>query len=89
MFVVTSTYLVSREERESLLPAHAEWLKRHHETGVFISSGSNVGRTGGAILVQGVDRMALETILANSPFSLACAARYDIVEMGSPSDSQE
>lgn len=90
MFVVTSTYLKPREEMEALLSDHAQWLREQHEAGIFISSGSNVERTGGAILVQGVDRPTLEALLVTSPLDRAGAARYELIEMSqSPDYCQE
>lgn len=81
MFVISSTYLKTREEIAHLLPMHALWLKEQHEAGIFLSSGCNLARTGGAILAQGISKEALETLLAQSPFARAKAARYDINEV--------
>ncbi len=81
MIVVTSTYLKPHEEMEPLLAEHALWLKAQHEAGHFISSGSNIERTGGAILTQGLGLAALEALLATAPLALAGAIRYELTEM--------
>ncbi len=78
MFLVTSTYLKSREEMEPLLPLHAEWLKKQHEEGIFIASGSVVPRSGGAIMAHALTREKLETLLASSPLAQAGAVHYRI-----------
>jgi uncharacterized protein YciI len=81
MFVVVSTYLKSCAEVTPHLPAHADWLKKQHEQGIFIASGSLLPRSGGMILVQAISRPTLETILMEAPLAKAGAARYEIVEM--------
>ncbi len=80
MFLVTSTYLKSREEMESLLPLHAEWLKTQHEEGIFLASGSVVPRSGGAIMAHALSREKLEALLASSPLAQAGAVHYKIEE---------
>lgn len=90
MFVVSSTYLKPREEIDALLSAHAVWLKKQHDAGYFITSGSNVERTGDSILVQGITRESLESLLNQSPLVRAKAAQYDIMEITSaPEPSPE
>ena len=81
MFVVVSTYLKPCDEMAPHLPAHAEWLKKQHEAGHFIASGSLLPRSGGMILVHALSRPMLETVLAEAPLARAGAARYEIVEM--------
>lgn len=87
MFVVSSTYLKPREEIDALLASHAVWLKKQHEAGYFISSGSNVERTGDSILVQGITRESLESLLDQSPLVRAKAAHYAIMEISSVAES--
>jgi uncharacterized protein YciI len=78
MFVVTLTYTAPLEEIDKLVPAHAAWLDRHYEAGVFVLSGRRVPRTGGVILARGVDRDELERILASDPFDPV--RTYEITE---------
>jgi uncharacterized protein YciI len=78
MFVVTLTYTAPLEVIDELVPAHAEWLDRHYETGVFVLSGRRVPRNGGVILARGVDRDELEEILAADPFD--AVRTYEITE---------
>ncbi len=81
MFLVSSSYLKSRAEIETLLVAQAQWLKTQHDAGTFVASGCNLERTSGTILVRGLDLDRLEALLASSPFAQANAARYAIVEI--------
>ena len=89
MIVVTSTYLKPCEEMDALLAEHAQWLKAQHEAGYFISSGSNLARTGGAILAQGLGRAALEALLATAPLALAGAIRYELTEMNHSTENPQ
>lgn len=87
MFVVMSTYLVPSEEMGEWIPAYVDWLKEQHDAGIFISSGCNLERTGGALLVNAMDLAVLQQILARSPYSQAGVATYQVTEITNPVDA--
>lgn len=72
-------YTGSPERAEPYAAARADFLERHHREGVFLLSGRAVpAERGGAILVRGVDRTAVERIAAEDPLVAAGVARYGI-----------
>jgi uncharacterized protein YciI len=80
MFVVILTYIKPLEEIDILLAAHVSWLDEQYAAGYFLASGRRVPRTGGVILVRGLEREALDAILARDPFKLGGVADYQVVE---------
>lgn len=80
MFVVTLTYEKPLDVVDGLLTAHIQYLKEFYEKGVFVLSGAQVPRKGGVILAKAESREALLKILAQDPFSIGGAARYDVIE---------
>lgn len=80
MFIVSLTYTCDLEEVDELLDTHVAYLKREYANGHFVASGRKVPRTGGIILSNVKTRDALESILAEDPFSKAEIAEYTITE---------
>jgi uncharacterized protein YciI len=80
MFVVTLTYLKPLDEVDALMPQHVAWLKRHYAEGLFIASGRRVPRVGGVILARSGDIAAVEQAMAEDPFVVHGAARFDLME---------
>jgi uncharacterized protein YciI len=73
-------YTVPAAEAEPHVPAHIDYLERHHAEGTFLLSGQTEPReTGGAIVATGLDRAAIEKIAATDPFVTAGVASYEIV----------
>ncbi|HTH16034.1 MAG TPA: YciI family protein [Magnetospirillum sp.] len=81
MFIVLLTYTVPLDRIDSVVDAHRRWLDGCYAEGVFLASGSQIPRTGGAILAHQVTRARLEALLAQDPFAQAGFATYQIVEM--------
>lgn len=79
MYVVNLTYHRPIEEVDSHFEGHIAWLKRHYQEGIFIASGRKNPRTGGVILVKGIDRARLDAILAQDPYN--AVAHYDVTEV--------
>lgn len=80
MFVVILTYVRPLDVIDSLLAEHVAWLERHYAAGYFHASGRRVPRTGGVILAHGLDRAALDAVLAQDPFKREGAAEYQVIE---------
>lgn len=79
-FVVLVDYIRPLTEIDALVPAHRAFLQTYYDAGVFLLSGPRSPRIGGVILAQAQSRNALESILAQDPFAVADAARYQVVE---------
>lgn len=72
-------YTGSEQEAEAFVAGHVHFLERHHREGMFLVSGQAVpSAEGGAIVACGVDRAAVERILAEDPFVVAKVAKYTI-----------
>ena len=80
MFIAILTYKKSLEEVDGFLQAHREYLARHYAAGDFIASGPQTPREGGVIMIKAENRMAVDAIIAQDPFSLNGIADYQIVE---------
>ncbi|MEY9848601.1 YciI family protein [Streptacidiphilus sp. MAP5-3] len=80
MFVVTLSYTVPMEQVDAHLEDHRTWLDQQYAKGALLASGAKVPRTGGILLVGGLDRAALDALLAEDPFAKAGVAAYDVVE---------
>ena len=80
MFVVLLTYQKPLAEIDRLMKEHVRFLQQQYDAGVFVASGRQVPRTGGAILASSTDRKNLEEIMARDPFVREGAARFDFIE---------
>ncbi|MFD7106800.1 MULTISPECIES: YciI family protein [Streptomyces] len=80
MFVLELTYTAPMERVDAALREHVEWLNEQYATGHFIAAGRKVPRDGGVILAAGMDRAAVERLVAEDPFSIADVCTYRITE---------
>jgi uncharacterized protein YciI len=80
VFVVTLSYTAPIEQVDALIEEHRAWLDTQYAAGVLLASGAKVPRTGGIVLAGGLDRAALDALLAEDPFAKGGVARYDVVE---------
>lgn len=81
MFIVLLTYTAPLERIDAAGPAHRDWLKACYDDGVFLASGPQDPRTGGAILAHGLSRAELEERLAGDPFAQQGLATYAITRV--------
>lgn len=80
MFIVSLSYKKSLEEVEKYIAQHAGFLDKYYSEQKFIFSGRKVPRTGGVILVRGLDREALAALIKEDPFYQNDIADYEITE---------
>lgn len=81
MFIVLLTYTAPLERIDQHGAAHRAWLQTCYDDGVFLASGPQEPRTGGAILAHGLSRPELEARLAQDPFAQAGLATYHITQV--------
>lgn len=81
MFVVLLTYTAPLERIDATTAAHRDWLRRGYDDGVFLASGPQEPRRGGAILAHGLTRQDLEARLAEDPFARQGLASYAVTQM--------
>jgi uncharacterized protein YciI len=81
MFIILLTYTKPLDEVDRHLTGHNAWVKQGFEEGVFILSGGQRPRTGGALLALGNDRAAIQTRVDHDPFVLAGVATAVVIEV--------
>lgn len=81
MFIVLLTYTAPLNQIDALGEAHRGWLRTCYDDGVFLASGPQDPRSGGAILAHGLTRAELEARLAQDPFAQAGLATYQITKV--------
>lgn len=80
MFIAILTYKKPLEEVDRFLQAHREYLAEHYAVGDFITSGPQIPRVGGVIMIKTENRTAVDDIIAHDPFNNNDIADYQIVE---------
>jgi uncharacterized protein YciI len=81
VFIILLTYTKPLDEVDRHLAGHKAWVKQGFEDGVFILSGGQRPRTGGALLALGDDRSAIQTRADCDPFVLAGVATAEVIEV--------
>jgi uncharacterized protein YciI len=80
MFVITSTYLKSKDIVEKYLMEHREFLDVYYKKGLIIASGRKTSGNGGVIFAKDGTKEELEKILMEDPFSREQISKYEIFE---------
>ena len=57
-----------------------EYLAKHYAIGDFITSGPQIPRIGGVIMIKANNREAVDAIISEDPFHINDIANYQIVE---------
>lgn len=68
MYVVFLKFAANRADAPRHMDGHNAWIRQGFEDGVFLLAGSLVPGVGGAVLVRGEPREALEARVAADPF---------------------
>ncbi len=80
MFIAILTYRKPLNEVDKYLQAHRDYLAAHYAAGDFIASGPQNPRSGGVIMIKGIDREKVNAIISQDPFNINGIADYRIVE---------
>lgn len=80
MFVVELIYKAPLTEIDAAMKAHVAFLDRGYADGHFVVSGRKIPRDGGIILVAGMERTEVETLMRQDPFVAQGLAELRIVE---------
>lgn len=67
-------------EVDNYLSAHREYLAKHYAIGDFITSGPQIPRIGGVIMIKANNREAVDAIISEDPFYINGIADYQIVK---------
>jgi uncharacterized protein YciI len=82
MYILDFHNLKPVHEVDEAIEEHRAFLARHIADGTFLIAGAKVPRTGGIIVVNGIDRARLEAILAEAPFLQRGSASCTVTEFG-------
>jgi uncharacterized protein YciI len=80
MFVILLKYIKPIEMVDQYLVEHRDFLEKGYQQNYFVVSGPRNPREGGVIISQLKDRVQLESILKQDPFSLHGIAEYEVIE---------
>ena len=80
MFIAILTYKKPLSEVDNYLSAHREYLAKHYAIGDFITSGPQIPRIGGVIMIKANNREAVDAIISEDPFYINGIADYQIVK---------
>jgi len=80
LYACISQYLRPPAEIEPHIAAHIEWLGVQDAAGRLVASGRQLPPSGGAIILAGPSREAVQVLLATDPFAVHGCASYWIFE---------
>ena len=81
VWLLLSRYVRPLPEVDALRADHVAHLERQREAGRFLAWGRLVPPTGGFVIARGVDRAALDAVLAEDPFTVGGVAEWDVHEL--------
>ena len=81
MFIAIVTYIKPLSEVDKYLQAHRDFLSEHYAAGNIITSGPQIPRAGGVIMIKAADREAAIAIISQDPFNINAIADYQIAEL--------
>jgi uncharacterized protein YciI len=84
VWLLLTRYVRPLADVDALRADHIAHLERQHAAGRFLAWGRLVPPSGGFILARGLDRAALDAVLAEDPYTVGRVAEWDVREL-SPS----
>jgi uncharacterized protein YciI len=81
VWLLLTRYVRPEAEVDALRPAHVAYLERQRAAGHYLAWGRLVPPTAGFILARGLDRAAMDAILAEDPYTVGGVAEWDLREL--------
>ena len=81
VWLLLTRYVRALGEVDALRAQHLEHLERQRAAGHFLAWGRLVPASGGFILARGLDRAALDAVLAEDPYTVGGVAEWDVREL--------
>jgi uncharacterized protein YciI len=81
VWLLLTRYVRPLAEVDALRPDHVAHLERQREAGHFVAWGRLVPPTGGFILARGLDRAALDAVVAADPYTTGGVAEWTVHEL--------
>ena len=75
MFIIHSSYITEPTQIEPYRKAHADWVVKYINEGIFLFAGPKKSKLGGVILAKNIDKQRLLEILSEDSY-----VKADIVE---------
>ena len=89
LWLLLTRYVRPLADVDALRSEHLAHLDRQRAAGHFLAWGRLVPPSGGFVLARGLDRAALDAVLAEDPYTVGGVAEWEIRELspggGSPS----
>jgi uncharacterized protein YciI len=81
VWLLLTRYVRPLADVDALRADHLAHLERQREAGHFVAWGRLVPPTGGFILARGLDRAALDAVVAADPFTTGGVAEWTVHEL--------
>jgi uncharacterized protein YciI len=81
VWLLLSRYVRHLADVDALRPEHIAHLERQRAAGHFLAWGRLVPPSGGFILARGLDPAALDSVLAEDPYTQGGVAEWDVQEL--------
>jgi uncharacterized protein YciI len=81
VWLLLTRYVRPMADVDALRPDHIAHLERQRAAGHFLAWGRLVPPTGGFILASGLDRAALDAVLAEDPYTVGGVAEWEVREL--------
>lgn len=80
MFIIELRYTAEIDVIDKHLLTHRNWLQEQYDKGLLLCSGPKNPRDGGFIIALGKDKVAIENMMLNDPFTINKVSTYKITE---------
>ena len=81
VWLLLSRYVRPLADVDALRAEHVAHLERQRAAGHFLAWGRLVPPSGGFVLARGLDRAALDAVLAEDPYTVGGVAEWDVREL--------
>lgn len=81
VWLLLTRYVRPLADVDALRSEHVAHLERQRAAGHFLAWGRLVPATGGFVLARGLDRAALDAILAEDPYTVGGVAEWEVREL--------
>ncbi len=80
MYLLIVSYTKPADEVAPHIPAHAAWVKKYLDEGVFLFAGPKKSKLGGVILTKSIDKDRLKKIISEDSYVQQDVCEYQIID---------
>jgi uncharacterized protein YciI len=81
MYILHASFSQSPEAVAPHIPAHAQWVKKHIESGHFLMAGPKKSGLGGVALARSMPKSELLALLQEDSYVQADVVDYQIIDL--------